>query len=97
MNFLLRIYPQWALHGILENGSSHCSKEVQEWHQQPGHDRVIFHFVPTFASWLNSAEIFLNLLQAKVPRRGVFPSKRTLVQAVLVCIDKSNRQRCPFQ
>ena len=76
MNDLLRAYSAGELHVILDNVKSHDSKEVQEWHRQPRHRRVVFHFIPTYSSWLNLAEVFFNVLQAKVLRRGVFPSKR---------------------
>ena len=53
---------------------------------------MAFHFVPTYSSWLNLAEVFFNLLQAKALRRGVFPSKADLVQAVLAYIERFNQE-----
>lgn len=97
LNQLQRTYPKRELHLILDNVSSHRSEEVQAWQQQPGHHGVVFHFVPTYASWLNLIEILFNLLQAKVLRRGVFPSTRTLVKAILDYIDKFNKEGRPFQ
>lgn len=96
LNHLLRTYPTGELHLVLDNVSSHRSKEVQAWHQRPGHERVVFHFVPTYASWLNLVEVLFNLLQAKVLRRGVFPSRRSLVEAILAYLDKFNREGRPF-
>ena len=92
MNHLLRAYPSGELHVILDNVSSHDSKEVQEWHRQPRHRRVVFHFIPTYSSWLNLAEALFNLLQEKVLRRGVFPSKQALVTAIIDYIQRFNQE-----
>lgn len=97
MNQLLRTYPNQELHVILDNVSTHRSKEVQAWHSQPKHQRVIFHFIPTYSSWLNLIEVLFNLLQAKVLRRGRFPSKRDLVTKVMAYIEQFNRDGKVFQ
>lgn len=91
MDQLLRHYPQGELHLILDNVSSHHSQEVQKWHRKKGKQRVIFHPLPTYSSWLNLAEIFFNLLQAKVIRRGTFPSKQDLVASILAYIERFNQ------
>jgi len=92
MNQLLRAYPSGDLHVILDNVKSHDSKEVKRWRKQPRHKRVAFHFIPTYSSWLNMAEILFNLLQAKTLRRGIFPSKQALVTAVMNYIQKFNEE-----
>ena len=92
MNDLLRAYPSGELHVILDNVKSHDSKEVREWHRRPSDKRAVFHFIPTYSSWMNLAEVLFNLLQAKVLRRGVFPSKRALVSAIMSYIDKFNKE-----
>lgn len=92
MNHLLRAYPSGELHIILDNVSSHDSKQVKDWHKQPSNQRMVFHFIPTYSSWLNLAEVLFNLLQAKVIRRGVFPSKRALVSAIMNYIEKFNQE-----
>ncbi len=55
-----------------------------------------FHFIPTYSSQLNLAEVLFKLLQAKVLRRGVFPSKRALVATIPDYIHKFNEQRRIF-
>ena len=92
MNQLLRTYPAGELHVIIDNVSSHDSKAVREWHKRPRNQRVIFHFTPTYSSWLNLAEVLFNLLQAKVLHRGVFPSKKDLIKAIIDYIEKFNRE-----
>ena len=93
MNDLLRAYPSGELHVILDNVKSHDSKEVREWHKRPSNKRAVFHFIPTYSSWMNLAEVLFNLLQAKVLRRGAFPSKRALVSAIMSYIEKFNKVR----
>lgn len=95
MNQLLRAYPSGEIHVILDNVKTHDSKEVQEWHKRPSSTRVVFHFIPTYSSWLNLADVLFNLLQAKVLRRGVFPTKKALVAAIMAYIQKFNEEgRC---
>ena len=45
---------------------------------------------------MNLAEVLFNLLQAKVLRRGVFPSKRPLVARIMAYIEKFNKERRVF-
>ena len=92
MNDLLRAYPLGELHVILDNVKSHDSKEVKEWHERPRNRRVLFHFIPTYSSWLNLAEVLFNLLQAKVLRRGVFPTRRDLVTAIMSYMEKFSQE-----
>jgi transposase len=75
MNQLLRTYPKGKIHVILDNVITHRSKEVRAWRAKPTHRRVVFHFIPSYSSWLNLIEVLFNLVQAKVLRRGTFPSK----------------------
>jgi len=96
MNQLLRTYPKGELHVILDNVITHRSKKVQAWHKKPKHRRAVFHFIPTYSSWLNLIEVLFNLVQAKVLRRGVFPSKEDLVQKLLAYIDHFNEQGKAF-
>jgi len=96
MEQLLKAYPHQPLHIIVDNVSSHHSQEVENWHRQPHAQRITFHFVPTYSSWMNLVEVFFNLLQAKVLRRGIFPSKRSLVQAILAYVGQFSQEGKPF-
>jgi hypothetical protein len=58
---------------------------------------VVFHFIPTYSSWLNLAEVLFNLLQAKALRRGVFTSKQALVTAIMNYIQKFNEEGRVFR
>ena len=97
MNHLLRNYRSGELHVILDNVRSHGSKEVQGWHKRPRNKRAVFHFIHTYSSWLNLAEVLFNLLQAQVLRRGVFPSKQALMAAIMDYIERFNAEGRIFQ
>jgi len=92
MDEILRRYPVGAIHVILDNVSSHHSKEVAAWHAKPGNDRVTFHPIPTYSSWLNLVEVFFHLLQAKVISRGNFHSRRDLVRRVMTYVEHFSAQ-----
>jgi transposase len=49
--------------------------------------RVVFHFTPTHASWLNQIEIWFSTLTRKVLRRGDFASLEDLEKKILAFID----------
>ena len=97
MNQLLRVYPEGKIHVILDNVITHRSKEVQAWHAKPKHRRVVFHFLPTYSSWLNLIEVLFSLVEANVIRRGVFPSKEDLAGKILAYIDRFNTEGRPFR
>jgi transposase len=84
LNGVAKHYRQEAIHVVLDNVSSHKSKEVQRWMES--HPRVFFHFVPTYSSWLNLVELFFSLVQTKVVARGIFPSKSDLVAKLLAFV-----------
>jgi len=57
MNKVVAANPGQKVHVILDNASVHLSKDTEEWlATQRG--RVVFHFTPTGASWMNQIEIW---------------------------------------
>ncbi len=56
----------------------------------PSH-KIVFHYTPKHASWLNQVELWLSILVRKLPRRGNFASTDDLLNKVLDFIGYFNR------
>lgn len=61
----------------------------RQWLQSP-HKRIVVHFVPFHASWLNMVEIWFGILKKKCLNYDHFTSVRTLREAILAFIDTWN-------
>jgi transposase len=60
--------------------------------------RIVFHFTPKHASWMNQVEIWLSILVRKVIQRGNFASVEDLKRKVLAFIEYYNRTMAkPFK
>lgn len=92
---LLKTYPHQDLHVIVDNGASHRSQKTRAWVEKQ--TRLHLVYTPTHASWLNQIEIFFGILTRKVLRRGIFTSRRELVQRLMTFIQAYNAQARPFQ
>lgn len=95
LRLLARRYPGQELHLIVDNLRVHKHETVQRWLRR--HPRVHLHFTPTHASWLNQVELWFSILSRKVIRRGIFPSVKALVQAVMAFIERYNQEGKPFR
>lgn len=63
----------------------------------PSH-RIVFHYTPKHASWMNQVEIWLSILVRKVIKRGNFTSVAELKGKVLAFIEYYNRTMAkPFK
>jgi putative transposase len=63
----------------------------------PSH-RIVFHYTPRHASWLNQIEIWLSILVRKLLKRGNFVSVADLKDQVLIFIAYYNRTMAgPFK
>lgn len=84
------------LHIILDNSSTHRTKEVEKWLSD--HPRFILHFTPTSASWLNAVESWFSQLERRAIHRGVFTSVKALRDEIKRFI-KVHNEECakPFR
>jgi transposase len=60
--------------------------------------RIVFHYTPKHASWMNQIEIWFSILARKLLRRGNFASVADLKAKVLAFVDYFNRTMAkPFR
>jgi len=83
------------LHLIVDNSSTHKTKEVKQWLEK--HPRFVLHFTPTSASWLNAVEGFFSRLQRLSLSRGVFTSVKELEAQIADYITVNNQNSRQFK
>jgi transposase len=82
------------IHAIADNDATHKHPKVQDWLAE--HQRWVFHFTPTSASWINAVEGFFSVITRRRIRRGVFTSVADLQDAIRSYIREHNRSPKPF-
>lgn len=90
-------YPErWAIRVVLDNHSSHISKETQTYlRTKPG--RFQFVFTPTHGSWLNLIETFFSKIARSLLRHIRVDSKAELVHRIYAGIDEINQEPVIFR
>lgn len=60
--------------------------------------RIVFHYTPKHASWMNQIEIWFSILSRKLLKRGIFTSVAVLRAKVLAFVEYFNRTMAkPFR
>ncbi|MEJ7587118.1 MAG: IS630 family transposase [Ferruginibacter sp.] len=90
-------YPKdWLIRIILDNHSSHVSKETTSWLlTRPG--RFEFVFTPKHGSWLNMIEMFFSKVARSFLRHIRVESKKELVERIYQGIEEINKDPVIFR
>jgi transposase len=93
MRLVVRQHRREELHVVVDNSSPRCTPAIQRW--LLSHPRVIVHYAPTTASWLNQVQGFFGILRKQVGRAKV-PGKKHLRDHVAAYIAAWNTDPTPF-
>ena len=93
MNDIVALYPDTAIHVVLDNLNTHKPKN-DRWLKR--HPTVRFHFTPTRASWLNQVEIWFSILEGKSLHGASFTSVKQLKEHFDAFIQAYNQTATPF-
>ena len=90
-------YPkQWKIRIVLDNHSSHISKETQAYlRTMPG--RFEFIFTPKHGSWLNLIETFFSKMARSFLRHIRVDTKEELVERIYRGIEQANEEPVIFR
>jgi transposase len=95
MNTCLRVA---ALCGIDVSEEELKKKEQRIGFLEREDKRIVFHFLPTHASWLNQIEIWFNILEKKALKNGDFSGTDDLVSKIMKYMELEwNPKAHPFQ
>lgn len=83
------------LHLIVDNLSSHKTKEVQQYLGERA-ERFVVHYTPTHSSWLNMVERWLAEITTKSIRRGSWASVVELERAIMQYVHHWNNSGKKF-
>lgn len=83
------------IHVILDNGSSHTSRETKRWLKR--HKRFVVHYTPPHASWVNQVELFFSILTRKLLKNNSFTTRDELVDKLIGWINEYNKTAKPFK
>jgi transposase len=93
-----RAYPddgsRRELHLVMDNYAAHKHPAVTAW--LAAHQRVVCHFTPTHASWMNLVEVWFSLAERQAIHRGSYGSVRELNAKIRAYIDGWNDRCHPF-
>jgi transposase len=82
------------VHLIVDNSATHKTPAIHRWLLR--HPRFVFHFTPTYLSWLNLVERWFAELTERWLRRGSHRSTKELVASIRTWIARWNDDPKPF-
>jgi transposase len=83
-----------AVHLVLDNYATHKTEAVRTWLLR--HPRFVFHFTPTYSSWMNQVERWFAALTTKYLQRSVHRSVAELTRGIKEWTDGWNNDPKPF-
>jgi len=78
----------------MDNYAAHRTSEVRAWLE--ANSRVVVHFTPTDASWLNLVEVWFSIIERQAIHRGTDRSVKDLSTEIRAFIDGWNHRSHPF-
>lgn len=81
---------------VLDNASVHLSGDTEDWLAKKN-GQVIFHVIPTGASWMNQIEIWNGIIARKLIRCGTFRSVKALNREIEAFVKRWNSDCKPFK
>ena len=87
-------YPDVELHLVMDNYAAHKHPNVKAW--LAANPRVVCHFTPTHASWMNLVEVWFSLIERQAIHRGSFGSVKDLNAKIRQFITGWNCRAHPF-
>jgi transposase len=89
-----RAHPDVELHLVMDNYAAHNHPKVKAW--LAANPRVVVHFTPTHASWMNLVEVWFSIIERQAIHRGTFRSVKELNAKIRAFIDGWNDRSHPF-
>lgn len=100
MKDVLDAYPRARkLHMVMDNLNTHRARNMINKFGEEGRtmlSRIVFHYTPKHASWLNIAEIEINVMDTECTKRR-FQSYEELEKSVKAWESKRNRKRAKIE
>ncbi len=90
-----RAYPDGELHLVMDNYATHKHAAVKAW--LADNPRIVVHFTPTHASWVNLVEVWFGIIERQAIHRASTSSVADLNTTIRAMIDNWNtHHRHPF-
>lgn len=90
LHWTLPVEDYGVLHLVTDNSKTRTAPEMQAW-LATHPNRIVWHFLPTHASWLNQIELWFSILQRKCLARGSWCDYDELKRQIMAFICTYNR------